>query len=115
MSNREPRVTFLSDGRNVRLEERLTFLDRAGRTWAAPRGTVVNGASIPRFFWRVIGCPFTGKYRNATILHDYYCDLRRPSSKNVHAMFHEKMICDGVGPVQAFVMWAAVRVFGPRF
>jgi len=36
----------------------------------APQGMITDGASIPRYFWRVIGSPFTGKYRRAAVFHD---------------------------------------------
>jgi hypothetical protein len=110
-----PNVRFLPGGRDVRLLGPMTFIDAAGVKWLVPAGAVVNGGSIPRFFWRAIGTPFVGLYRNATILHDYYCDVRSRPSPQVHQMFWEKMRKDGVNPVQAWLMWAAVRVFGPRF
>ena len=38
--------------------------------YVAPKGTRTDGASIPRFFWRFIGPPMTGKYRRAAVIHD---------------------------------------------
>jgi hypothetical protein len=111
----EPITAWLNNGRDMQLIEPVWFVDSAGVEWRAPARAIVNGASIPRFFWRVIGCPFVGRYRTATILHDYYCDLRVRPSPAVHYMFWEKMRADGVGPRRAWLMWAAVRLFGPRF
>lgn len=110
-----PDVRFLPGGRDVKLLQLMRFVDRAGVVWFVPIGAIVNGASIPRVFWRAIGSPFVGKYRNASILHDYYCDVRSRPSPQVHWMFFEKMLTDGVWPPQAWLMWAAVRMFGPRF
>lgn len=109
------KTEWLADGRNMRLLERLDFRDRSGRLWFAPKGAVVNGASIPWFFRRAVGCPFSGQYRDASVLHDYHCDIQFYHSVDVHHMFWEKMRSDGVGPCRAWIMWAAVRWFGPRF
>lgn len=106
---------WLSDGRSMRLRESLTFLDRAGSIWIASQGIIVDGASIPRFFWRFIGGPFSGRYRRASVIHDAYCQTRERPSRAVHAVFFEMMREDGVGLIKAWLIWGAVRMFGPRF
>ena len=40
------------------------------QTLTAPQGMITDGASIPRFFWRIIGSPLSGKYRQAAVIHD---------------------------------------------
>lgn len=40
------------------------------RVCLAPKGMATDGASIPRVFWRLIGSPWTGKYRRPAIFHD---------------------------------------------
>jgi Protein of unknown function (DUF1353) len=108
-------VRLLDNGSDIELIDRMVFIDINCEPWVVPAGAIVNGASIPRFLWRVIGSPLTGKYRNASILHDYYCVIRNRPSPQVHAMFYDKMREDGVAPMKAFAMWLAVRLFGPRF
>ena len=68
----------------------------------------MDGASIPRFFWRFIGSPFIGRYRRASVIHDVHCNLKCHSSAQVHRVFYEMML-------KAWAMWLAVRLFGPRF
>lgn len=106
---------WLSDGRSMRLLSDLTFRDSRCRDWTAPAGSVVDGASIPRFFWRAIGSPFVGRYRRASVLHDVYCQSKQLPSPMVHRMFRDAMRTDGVGRARAWLMWFAVRCFGPRF
>jgi hypothetical protein len=106
---------WLSDGRSMRLLSDLTFRDPRCRDWTAPEGSMVDGASIPRFFWRAIGSPFVGRYRRASVLHDVYCQTQSCPSTLVHRMFREAMRADGVGRVRAWLMWLAVQCFGPRF
>ena len=68
--NGEPVTKWNSDGRTMTLLTELRYTDPQGEVWVAPIGSVVDGASIPRYLWSVMGGPFEGKYRNASVLHD---------------------------------------------
>jgi uncharacterized protein DUF1353 len=57
------------DGRLMTLVESFAYIDSSGRTWRVPSGVQVDGASIPQVFWSIIGGPFEGRYRNASIIH----------------------------------------------
>lgn len=61
---------WLDDGRLMRLEEPFEYVGPDRRRWPVPKGTIVDGASIPRPLWSVIGGPFEAKYRNASVVHD---------------------------------------------
>jgi hypothetical protein len=117
MSNfsREVRTVWQGDGRSMMLLDTLVFIDSNGRTWTAPETSIVDGASIPRFFWRLIGSPFVGKYRRASVVHDVYCKQQTRPYKQVHKMFHDAMLCDGVSKSKAWVMYQAVKHFGPKW
>jgi hypothetical protein len=56
-----------------------------------------------------------GEYRDASIVHDWYCDLRSRSWKSVHRMFYEAMLASGVGLARAKIMYAGVYFGGPRW
>ena len=62
------------DDRDMVLLREFWFKDPAGKTWRAPQGSVVNGASIPAALWSIVGSPYTGPYRRASIVHDVACD-----------------------------------------
>jgi len=113
----EVRTVWLSDHpRNMRLLDDVKFIDNRGRTvWTAGKGTVINGASTGWFLRRLFPA-FIGKYRRATVVHDYYCMNRKdiPSWK-VHRMFRDAMLADGTSVAVAWIMWIGVRLFGPRF
>jgi hypothetical protein len=110
-----PVVTLLDDGRRVKLSENFSFIDDSEARWNVPEGAIVDGASIPRFLWSFIGGPFEGKYRNASIIHDWFCDLRSRPWLKVHRMFYDAMIASGVDAVLAKTMYAGVYVGGPRW
>jgi hypothetical protein len=64
------KAEWLPDGRSMKLLETFRYVDANGVAWAAPKDSVVDGASIPQEFWTFIGGPFEGKYRNASVCHD---------------------------------------------
>ena len=104
-----------SDGRNMILRQDFTYIDGQNRAWRAPAGSKVNGASIPYAFWSVIGGPFEGQYRNASVVHDIGCDEMTASWEDVHRMFYEACRCGGVDETKAKMMYYAVYHFGPRW
>lgn len=108
-------VTLLDDGRNIRLESDLIFFDPSDVRWAAPKGAVVDGASIPRGFWSLVGGPFEGKYRNASIIHDWFCDKRTRTWQATHRVFFDGMIASGVSVARAKLLYYAVWWGGPRW
>src|SRR5690242_3570669 len=61
---------WLPDNRKMRLIEPFEYIGPDGRRWPVPAGTVVDGASIPQAFWSIIGGPFEGAYRPASVIHD---------------------------------------------
>jgi hypothetical protein len=104
-----------ADGRNMTLREDFAYIDAQDRRWMAPRGSVVNGASIPSGFWSFIGGPFEGKYRNASVVHDVGCEEMTASWEDVHRTFYEACRCGGVDETTAKMLYFAVYHFGPRW
>jgi Protein of unknown function (DUF1353) len=109
-------VAFQSDkGQLMTLLVDIKFTDRRGVEWPVPKGTQTDGASIPRVFWSIIGGPFDGSYRDAAVVHDYYCVVRTRSWKDTHRAFYEASRASGVDEIIAKTMYAAVYYFGPRW
>jgi hypothetical protein len=100
--------------RDMLLVREVRYEDKRGLVWTAPKNSRINGASVPWFFRRVFPA-YIGKYRRASVIHDVYCESKLYSSWKVHRMFYEAMRCDGTHCVTTWLMWAAVRIFGPRF
>jgi hypothetical protein len=108
-------LEMLPDGRTAKLISKFTYIDASNQSWEAPTGTVVDGASIPQVLWTIVGSPWTGKYREASVVHDYYCDKHSAPWKVVHRNFYSGMLANGVDTIQAKIMYAAVYRFGPRW
>lgn len=110
-----PLTEWLDDGRSMQLKRPFGYVAMNNREWNVPIDTIVDGASIPRVFWSLIGGPFEGSYRNASIVHDHFCDTRTQPWPDVHRMFHDAMLCSGVPGLKARIMYYAVYRFGPRW
>jgi hypothetical protein len=108
-------ATWDANGRDMTLVEPFGYVDPRDEGWDAPAGSVVNGASIPRAFWSLVGGPFEGRFRNASVVHDVACEERSRAWQAVHRMFHDACRCGGVGPAKATAMYYAVYHFGPRW
>lgn len=105
-----PHMELLSNGRDMLLLENFYYEDRAGKVWFAPAGAIVNGANIPQALWNIVGGPWDGLHRNASILHDWYCAKRTEPWLNVQLMFYEACRCAGMGEFKATLLYFAVKM-----
>lgn len=111
----EPRTIWLSHSGNDRLMkliDRFVFTDRNGRDWVAPAGAEIDGASIPRGLWTLVGPPYAGDYRRATIVHDVACENARDANERREAdrMFFDACLEGGCSRRSAMLLYAGVRV-----
>ena len=115
----EPKSQWLTDenkaDREMRLLEDFSFTDPSGTLWVTPRDYVVDGASIPRPLWTLVGSPYTGDYRRASIVHDKACD---DASGNINArraadrMFYHACRAGGCSIKEATLLYIGVRIGG---
>jgi hypothetical protein len=105
---------WAANGRDMVLCNEVVFVDAEGYVWRAMPGRVVNGKSSPRFVWRICP-PYVGRDREASVIHDVACVDKLYPSPCVHRVFYWAMRARGVSSLRAWLRWAAVRFFGPRF
>lgn len=119
-----PLTEWLDDGRRMVLLRDFVFVEPDGTKWVAKAAhkppkdgdLVIDGASIPPVFWSVIGGPYEGLYRNASIVHDAGCV--RPYThrwQDVHRMLYRASLAGGTRELTAKLIFAAVWHFGPRW
>ena len=99
----------------LQLREDFGYEDQAGKLWLARQGQVLDGASIPPAFRDMIGMPFVGDYRRASVVYDYYCHVMSEPWRDVHRMFYDASLTEGVGEVNAKVMYATLYAAGLRW
>src|SRR5437773_7102558 len=108
------KTEWIEPNRRMRLLDDFAYVDAKGVEWKAPKGSVVDGASIPQVLWSVVGSPYTGEYRNASVVHDVACEKRDKPWQDVHRMFYEACLAGGVAEQKAKLMYAAVYHFVPK-
>jgi hypothetical protein len=77
-----------------------------------PKGFRTDGATIPRFLWRVIGSPIEAQTIGAAIRHDWHYQDGDLSRKEADAEFYADLRAAGVGILRANLFWLGVRLFG---
>lgn len=112
----DPETIWLSEAgsdRNMALLQDFWFIDRQGKRWDAPKASVIDGASIPRSLWSLVGSPYTGDYRRASIVHDVACDRAGgdPAARRAaDRMFFEACRAGGCSIWDATVLYVGVRI-----
>ena len=110
----ELNVRLISKGK-IELLNDFKYRDSKNDIWKAPKGYVSDGASIPQVFWSVVGGPLDGDYRDAAVIHDYFCDTKQQTWQATHRVFYDAMRARGVGETKAKTLYYAVYRFGPRW
>jgi hypothetical protein len=102
-----------TDDRKMSLLRDFSFTDPNKKVWPAPAGSVIDGASIPRALWTIVGSPYTGDYRRASIVHDVACDQAGSDGKKRRAadrMFFHACRTGGCSIWQSTVLYLGVRI-----
>jgi len=99
------------DFNNYRLGDTLSYTHN-NKEYIAKAGFITDGASIPRLFWALIGCPLRGKYVGSAIIHDATCTLWHLgviTRKEGDLLFLQMLKDNGVGFIKRNIMYLAVR------
>lgn len=112
----QPLTRWDNDNRKMILEEEFFYIDPGGKKWTAPKGSELNGATIPRQLWGIIGPPYVGKYRRASIVHDIHVgeganqDVSLEHRKAADRMFYQACLSDGCSKKFAKMLYIGVRI-----
>jgi len=113
----EPRSTWLTNlngpDRNMQLLEKFEFADPSGNVWSVPETyDKLDGATIPRALWSLVGSPYVGNYRRASIVHDYavHKSSKDDDRKAADKMFYFACRTGGCNWLQALMLYAGVRI-----
>ncbi len=97
----------------MRLLDTFWFRDPDGRVWTAPADYWIDGASIPRALWTLVGSPYTGDYRRASVVHDKACDeaVGDPATRRAaDRMFYHACRAGGCSVIEATLLYIGVRI-----
>ena len=81
-----------------------------------PVGFVCDGASIPRFFWRIFGHPYDRIHIRSGVKHDYAYTLGGDELMRQAADwdYHEGIRHDGAGAIRSQLEYLTLRIFGAK-
>lgn len=99
--------------RRMRLLAAFRFTDPSGKVWDAPAESLVDGASIPRALWSLVGSPYTGEYRRASVVHDIACDRagsNREERRAADRMFYRACRAGGCSVRESSLLYLGVRI-----
>ncbi|PJZ65675.1 DUF1353 domain-containing protein [Leptospira wolffii] len=109
-------ITKWTGERLMYLEEDFYYIDSNEKKWLAPKGSCINGATIPQELWSTIGSPYTGKYRRASIVHDVAVgengnpSVTKEQRREADRMFHEACLTDGCSIRLANLLYIGVSI-----
>ena len=108
-------VKALPDGKRWEITQPFRFITHLQKDWMTVRaGFITDFASIPKVLFSVFGGAATGKFRKAAVCHDYLYHTQQLSRGQSDMIFLILMIADDVPYWKAYLMYAAVRVFGGK-
>lgn len=117
---------IIPEGDHWRLNSEYTVRIGQSHKLVCPDGMWTDGASIPRFFWRLIGHPMQLPGFRAAIIHDggYMGELiwyhkqgddwipEEYTKQDIDELFRELLKALGVSRWRYKAMYRAVRLFG---
>jgi len=99
------------DSTTYRLNSKLSF-ENINYKVTIKNGLITDGASIPRIFWSIIGCPTSGKYVGSALIHDGLYSSEIIPRKHADDLFLDMLKHNDVGYVKRYLMYFAVRLGG---
>lgn len=82
-----------------------------GKEHIIPKGFRSDGASIPKFFWRLIGHPFSMAYLREAIFHDYLYATQIYSKEEADMMLYTDTAIY-LAKRKRKLMYAGLKMFG---
>jgi hypothetical protein len=107
----QPHFEAFPKKKRIRLVRDWYFL-WGGKAYWIPAGYTIDGASIPRLFWSIIGSPFAPELIAAALAHDWIYLVHILKRAEADEIFYQLLLQCGVSKWRARTMWAAVRSFG---
>jgi hypothetical protein len=99
----------------MRLVQPFEFQQAKGTVWQVPEGHIVKGRGMPPLLRLLIGQPFYGGFRKASIVYDHATqEMKRPWDE-AQLMFLEASMAEGIVPSEAKAMYLLLRAQGSRW
>jgi hypothetical protein len=100
---------------SLRLVEDFGFQDGQGNTFLVPKGSVLDGRSLPPTFRDLFGGPFVGQYRKTSVIYDHLCRSMSEQWKVADRLFYHAAVAEGVEDNEAKQMYMTLYAGGLRW
>jgi Protein of unknown function (DUF1353) len=108
-------VKTSDDGMSAEVIDGLQYKEEGGRSWRIPSGAIVESRCFSTVLLALIGQPFEGLIKNASLLYNYFCLNQTRARDDVNGMFREAMLASGIQEGEVNVLYNAVVRFGPNW
>jgi hypothetical protein len=99
----------------MRLVEDFAFRQAKGKVWSVPRGQILDGKGMPPLFRDLVGQPFDGGFRKASVIYDAAAQKMTEPWEEAQRMFYEASVAEGVTPQDAKAMYLLLAAQGSRW
>ena len=99
----------------MRLVRSFAYREPQGKVWAVPQGHIIKGRGMPPLFRHLIGQPFYGSFRKASIIYDHATQEMKEPWDQAQLMFLEASMAEGVNESEAKAMYMLLRAQGSRW
>jgi hypothetical protein len=99
----------------IQLLKPFAYKDSRSVLWEVPEGFLSDGASIPDYLWASLGGPYSGPYRDAAVIHDFFCYTKSRKWEDVHDVFLEAALNRGTSARLAQTLYFGILLGGPRW
>ena len=114
LTSETPHTQWRGDGRTMVVTFDFGFRDRAGIWHWSFRGDIIDGASIPKYGWSIVGSPYVGNHRVPAAIHDSDYVYRRNSRKVCDRGFLDSLKFCGASWEKRHFFYRMVRDFGAK-
>jgi len=100
---------------SVRTLEDYGFRQAKGKFWQVARGQVFDGRGMPPLFYDLVGQPYGGNFRKASIVYESATQRMTEKWDEAQRMFFEAAVAEGVAVPEAKVMYLLLALQGSRW
>jgi Protein of unknown function (DUF1353) len=99
----------------IKLLSDFGFQDPSGKKWIAQKGAELDGNSFTPLFEQMVGLPFAGEHRRASLLHDYFAKQLNEPWRDVRRMYYAALLAEGMSDHEAKTAYAVLYGAGMRW
>ena len=83
-----------------------------GRQYTVPVGYWSDGASVPRFFWRLLSPRIDPQTLDPSVVHDYMYDMKIGTRQEADRYYLIGLLIHGYPVWKSILTFVGVRIFG---